>query len=144
MPKRTLCSSCQEPSREKMAGFYWAWTWPTGDRRAYKQFFDFECATPVLRDLVRVERHPDECLQCGIMPSTSEGEVLVWCTYYLPGKERQDACLPFHPACFEGRADRFSHNAVRLADKGVGGGGTPSPNPGNRWDSWASMGIEPL
>jgi hypothetical protein len=52
--------------------------------------------------------------------------------------------LPFHPRCFEADVDQFSHNAVRLQNRVVGGGGAPSPNPGNRWDSWASMGIEPL
>ncbi len=142
MPKPALCSGCQEPSAAKMAGFYWAWTWPTGDRRAYKQLLDFECSTTALRRIVRSQKEQPECNECGGKTDPQAGEVLVWTTYYLPGKDRADACLVFHPACFEQVAQQFVHNAVRLPERRVGGGGSPAPHPGRPQNAWAMPSLD--
>ncbi len=126
-----------------MAAFYWGWTWPTGDRRSYKQLLDFECSTPYLKQIVQAEQHEDDCVVCKEEVDRAEGEVLVWGTVYLPGKDRLDVCLPFHPAHFEAMADHYTHGATRLVNRGSQAGGPPPETPGNKWDSWDSMGITP-
>jgi len=143
LPKRVVCAGCGEQSKEKMASFYWAWTWPTGDRRAYKQLLDFECSTKHLRRIVRAEENERRCVECQELVDPSVGEVVVWGTVYLPKKDRLDVGLPFHPSCWEESCEGFTRNATRLSDRQEQAGGPPPATQRNKWDSWASIGIDP-
>jgi hypothetical protein len=126
-----------------MATFYWNWTWPSGDKRAYKQWFDFECSTPNLRRIVMAEKDPDNCIACGAFIDDQEPYTILWVTYILPGNDKASTSFAYHVSCFESEAEIYSANAKRLEVRSDGAGGAPRPVPGNKWDSWQAMGIKP-
>ena len=140
--RRTVCATCGELSKWRMAAFYWRWTWPTGGRRGYKQFFDSECVQYPLANLHDLDVEDDDCTECSEAVTGQLG-VTVYCTYYIPGHDRQDGYMVFHEACFVGKEAQFARHGSPLADRdpsAVQGGGPPALNP---WDSWDRMGITP-
>ena len=123
-----------------MATVYWAWYWPSGDRRSYKQRFDPICAMPILAMLRSSLESPDDCAGCHER-ITGDADVQVWWTLYLPGREREDWSLLYDAACFERDADRFTAGADRLLDRTAGGGGPPAPS--TRVVPWETIGLHP-
>ncbi len=122
-----------------MAAFYWRWTWPSGDRRGYKQQMDFECSSSHLRRIVKAENNVDDCVFCGKPVDNGQSSLIVWYTMYLPGKERMDGGLDYHHECFTQAEYWYTQNATRLTDRDGGGGGPPASTRGNPWDYWDSM-----
>lgn len=138
---RTLCGLCSESSTEKMAAVYWGWTWPTGDRRSYTQWFDQECFESLQNSLQRCITD-DSCRYCD--KATDQDPVTrLWFTVYAPHSERYDNYVDYHPACFEKDVDQYYLNARRNLGTRVGGAGPRSPNQGKGWRSWGEQGIEP-
>ena len=138
---RAVCSVCGEPQSRKMASFYWNWTWPTGDRRGYKQLVDAECAAPYLR-LARSQMDESElCAHCGDKVDHLLS-IDLYCTCYIPGRDRDDWMRSYHAACFEQVFQAFQQGATRLPDrKGLGSGAPRSPAQGTGWESWGQQGI---
>jgi hypothetical protein len=140
---RNLCSVCQERRPGKLATIYWAWTWPTGDRRAYKQFFDSDCIGVWNMPLQVAHKQSAHCSGCGEKVTDDERSIAVWATIYLPGRDRIDDVLEYHVPCFEKNAERFTMNAQRLPVRPEGSGtGAPVPEP-QEWPDWASIRIVP-
>lgn len=125
-----------------MASFYWRWTWPSGDRRAYKQWFDAECVGGVLHLLSEPQEEPTVCDICKELV-TGYPSITVWATYYIPGQEPGTGCAQYHEACFQVAERGFLHEAVRLEDRAMVQAGGPPPGPRNPWDSWRQQGIDP-
>lgn len=125
-----------------MASFYWRWTWPSGDRRAFKQFFDSECVHTPIELLQEPNGEPQECPICRKMVEQWPS-VTVWSTYYVPGQEAGSGCVEYHESCFQVAEEGFMRNAVRLTDRAAVGAGGPPPRPGNPWDTWRQQGIDP-
>lgn len=142
LPSRAVCAGCAEPSQWKLASFYWRWTWPSGDRRGYKQFFDSNC---VVGPFGRITHWDEETMTCAVCQEETRfpDQITVYATYYLPGQERQDGYVLYHPACFQGAEAEYLAHAVRLADRDAEAGGPPPRTKGNPWDSWKAQGIDP-
>jgi hypothetical protein len=119
-----------------MATFYWAWFWPSGDRRAYKQLVDPICAMGIIKRVNDAIAQDDHCIRCHERINGSP-EVVVWATIYIPFRERLDVGLPYDAACFEKEADLYSKGGQRLLDRApavlLQEGGPP---PGAAWDEW--------
>lgn len=142
MPVRAKCGMCDETSQWKMASFYWRWTWPSGDRRAYKQFFDAECVNVPLQLLREPQEEATECPICGKLVEAYPA-ITVWATHYIPGQEPATGCIEYHESCFQVAEPQFLKNAVRLPDRAMVQAGGPPPGHGNPWDSWRQQGIDP-
>ena len=140
---RPKCAICAEPQTAKMSSWYWAWTWPTGDRRGYVQLICKGCITDHVKRLIRYAADDTCCVLCR-GPLDASDSATVWLTLYAPGRDREDLSLEYHPSCFESEADVFSRGARRLPDReGAGSGGPPAPRPREEWPSWSAMGIDP-
>jgi hypothetical protein len=140
---RNLCSVCQERRPGKLATIYWAWTWPTGNRLAYKQHYDPGCIS-IWNKAIMIGRKPQpHCSECDEEFVNGISRVSVWATIYLPKQERIDDMIEFHPDCFEAVVDRLTAHATILPNGGSGSGtGAPSPEP-EPWPDWADLDLRP-
>jgi len=138
---RAVCSICGEPQARKMASFYWNWTSPTGLRMGYKQLVDAQCSDPyrVLRDTVDDDIR--RCAHCGD-ELHQELTTDLYCTSYVPGRDREDWMVEYHLACFEQAHEAYTRGATRLPDRNQTGSGAPrSPGQGTGWESWDQQGV---
>lgn len=143
MPKRTktVCALCDEPSPIKMMTVYWAWTWPTGDRRCYKQFFDYSCAASLVPK-IEAKDSTDACYLCNQVAATAD-DINLYATYYVPGRDRLDAFLTIHESCLSRGEQYFTKNSVRMPERTQDQRVQAAERKGNPWDSWGAMGLSP-
>jgi hypothetical protein len=131
---------CNEPQRTKMVSVYWAWTWPTGDRRAYKQHLCVEDAAE-LATYVRNSRLDYQlCFRCNEPLREDSTRVTVWITAYFPKHDRIDAYADFHVSCHNEVVPYLVQGAERLDDRGSGWG---APRPDLEADPWQALGLTP-
>ena len=139
---RNSCSIDGVVQHSKMASVYWAWTWPTGDRRSFKQLRCVQHSVALAEMCARAKANVQDCTACGEEFSDIDTPVTVWATVYFPHRERIDAWADFHARCFEAAEPAFRLGATRLPDrKGPGRG---APRPGHEDDDpWRAIGIPP-
>lgn len=140
--RQTKCALCEERSPYKLATIYWAWTWPSGDRRCYKQWFDATCFHTVIEKLNRSD-NTDQCFFCGELAATVD-DLNLYATYYIPGRERADGFATMHQNCLMNGEHQLTQNGVRMPDRGRDFVQQVLPITGNPWDSWDQMGLRPL
>lgn len=143
MPKRTrtLCALCDETSPVRMMTMYWAWTWPSGDRRCYKQHFDYECAAGVVQKVEKAD-NTDLCFMCGELAAMTS-DINLYATYYIPGRDRLDAFLTIHEVCLTKGDQYFTQQATRMPERSQSDRAKANGVKGNPWDSWGVMGLTP-
>lgn len=122
-----------------MATVYWAWTWPTGDRRCYKQFFDPQCFASVVTKINAADNN-DLCFMCGQLAATDQ-DLNLYATYYVPKHDRADAFLSIHEACLSQGDQYFMQNAIRMPNRQEHVTPPSREHPKDPWDSWDSMGL---
>lgn len=124
----------------KLATLYWAWAWPTGLRKSFKQRLDPQCMAPYVDLINEANQSPNDCPICS-GPCISGDYALIWVTAYIPGAERLDTSMAMHPACFNDQVQHFTEGAVQMPDRHASDGGPKAPLPEN---PWASLGIKPV
>lgn len=137
------CSMCRrrKPS-EKYASAYWAWFREDGERSAWKLLYCFECA-PASLALLSADGSMGEtgdastCLGCGVELTLDE-TALLFCTLFLPGKERMEYALALCPACAAKSRQPLIENGRRLPNREEKVRG-PSPST----SVWDSLGLSP-
>lgn len=135
------CSLCNERSKTKLATVYWAWYWPSGDRRSYKQRFDPICAMPTFAKLNWSIDNEGHCPVCREHTGDSP-DVTLWATAYVPGHEAAAYALDYHARCFEQIADELTVGAQRLLDRPLLGAGGPPPRAEvDPWDGFEVKGV---
>jgi hypothetical protein len=125
-----------------MASAYWAWTWPTGDRRSYKQHICAEHVDAISSWIKYDKASLQTCYSCEEEFKEFETVVTVWFTLYVPKRERYDGCLDLHVTCHEQAVDGFMLNAERLRDRPMSGRGAPRPD--LELAAWDALGIYPV
>jgi len=137
---RQKCSVCGEPSRAKLATVYWRWTWPSGDQRAYKQKYDPTCGIALFSRITKSQAGAEECVMCEESAKWPNA-IYVHGWVYVPGHDQEEIELIHCEECFLKTEAVYTQGAERLADREVGGRGTPAPNPAD--DPWAAIGLHP-
>jgi hypothetical protein len=135
------CSVDGVPLHGKGCSVYWAWKWPTGDRRAYKQLRCVEHSASIALMCARAAQNVATCTHCFKPFEPEEPSVTVWATVYFPHRERIDAYADFHARCFEEAEESLRVGARRLPDRGSGRG---APRPDLEPDPWTALGIDAL
>lgn len=123
-----------------MASVYWAWTWPTGLRMAYKQQLCVEDAGQLAAYCVASQSNYALCFKCHEPFGNNTEPVTVWITAYFPHRERIDAYADFHAGCHEQVVPELMQGAQRMADRGSERG---APRPDLEADPWAALGLAP-
>lgn len=138
---RAVCSFCCRPSREKLATAYWAWFNADGNRRAWKLRYCLADAQEHLAKLSAISSVTEEtseifaCVSCGV--STVEDSDPIYCTLYLPKRERADLDFQLCSACAARWRIPIVDNGELQADRNGSTGKVSGLDP------WSAIGILP-
>jgi hypothetical protein len=139
---RIPCSMCRRPSASKMASAYWAWFRADGERTAWKLHYCLECAAGALSVLSNASSQLTEtsdvfaCVACGASAETDSDPM--WCTLYLPGKDRMELALQLDTACAAKLRIPITQNGSRLPDRNA-----QLRGPSTSTSAWDALGLSP-